>query len=67
MKEGCDPNHVDTYGQTPIFYSIREGDIETTQLVVSAGADFNIVDHNGQTPIFYAIKFSRFEMVEFLI
>lgn len=31
IKHGTNVNHLDTYGQTAIFYCIREGNIETTQ------------------------------------
>ena len=30
LKGGSNVNHLDTYGQNPIFYCIREGNIETT-------------------------------------
>jgi|TARA_B110000503_G_C6852899_1_gene291575 ankyrin repeat protein len=60
-------NHIDTYGQSPVFYCIREGNIITTQQLVQAGGDPDIVDFNGQTALFYAIKYNKYEMVEFLI
>ena len=60
-------NQVDTYGQTPIFYCIREGNIQTTQKLIELGADWYYVDNNGQSPIYYAIKHNQIDMVEFLI
>lgn len=60
-------NHLDTYQQTPIFYSVREGNPNTTLQLVDAGANPDIVDTNGQTPLYYAIKNGRYLMCEFLI
>lgn len=47
VGKGTDPNHVDTYGQTPIFYCIREGNIAATKKMVSLGANPDVVDNNG--------------------
>ena len=60
-------NHVDTYGQSPIFYASREGQIETVKKLVSFGADCDLVDNNGQTPIYYAIKGNKLDVVEYLL
>ena len=60
-------NHSDTYGQSPIFYCVREGNIVVTRQLSELGALPDPVDLNGQTPIYYAIKFGKFEMVEYLI
>jgi ankyrin repeat protein len=67
VNHGSNINHIDTYGQTPIFYCIREGNIEITKQLINSGSDFDTVDTNGQTPIYYAIKQGRYEMVDFLL
>ena len=38
IEKGLNLNQVDTYGQTPIFYCIREGHVGTTEKLVSMGA-----------------------------
>jgi ankyrin repeat protein len=60
-------NHSDTYGQSPVFYCVREGNITVSRQLIDLGAGPDPVDLNGQTPIYYAIKFGKFEMVEYLI
>lgn len=60
-------NHVDTYGQSPMFYASREGHIEAIKKLVSYGGDIDLVDNNGQTPIFYAIKGGRADIVEYML
>ena len=60
-------NHLDIYQQTPIFYSVREGKMDTTQQLLNAGANPDVIDINGQTPIYYAVKHSRYEMCELLL
>jgi len=29
IRCGSNPNHIDIYGQTPIFYCVREGNNQT--------------------------------------
>jgi len=47
VNHGSNINHIDTYGQTPIFYCIREGNIEITKQLINSGSDFDTVDTNG--------------------
>ena len=47
---------MDIYGQNPIFYCVREGNLPTTQQLIDAGSHVDLVDENGHTPIYYAIK-----------
>ncbi|CAH0038071.1 unnamed protein product [Clonostachys solani] len=39
LKSGCDPNIVDAYNRTPIWYAARKGHIASAKLLLSAGAD----------------------------
>lgn len=41
--------------KTPLLYATRQGDLETTRLLVEAGADIEQSDANGATPLLYAI------------
>jgi ankyrin repeat protein len=40
-------NHIDTYGQTAIFYAAREGRLDTLKLMQEYGSDLDLVDNNG--------------------
>ena len=62
-----DPNEIDTYGQNPIYYAVRDGRIDTINLMIEKGANINIEDNYGQNCIFYAIREGRVEVVELLI
>ena len=44
---GCPPNHVDSYGQTAIFYGAREGHVEVCRRLVAHGANPDAIDNNG--------------------
>jgi uncharacterized protein len=41
--------------KTPLLYATRQGDLETTKLLVAAGADLEQSDANGETPLLTAI------------
>jgi ankyrin repeat protein len=41
--------------KTPLLYATRQGDLETTRLLVAAGADIEQSDANGETPLLTAI------------
>ncbi len=41
--------------KTPLLYATRQGDLETTKLLVAAGADIEQSDANGETPLLTAI------------
>lgn len=56
LSQGSSVNHLDIYGQNPIFYCVREGNLPTTQQLIDAGSHVDLVDENGHTPIYYAIK-----------
>lgn len=60
-------NHRDIYGQTPIYYSAREGHYELTQKLIEHGANVNNEDVNGQTPLFYSAREGHKEISELLI
>ncbi len=41
--------------KTPLLYSTRQGDLETTKLLIEAGADIEQADPDGDTPLLSAI------------
>ncbi len=41
--------------KTPLLYATRQGDLETTKLLVAAGANIEQSDANGETPLLTAI------------
>ena len=68
VKEcGLNANEIDIYGQTPIYYCVRDNKIETVKLMIELGTNINIEDKYGQTCLFYAIREGHSEIVELLI
>ena len=68
VKEcGLNVNEIDIYGQTPIYYCVRDNKIETVKLMIELGTNINIEDKYGQTCLFYAIREAHSEIVELLI
>ena len=64
---GLNVNEIDIYGQTPIYYCVRDNKIETVKLMIDLGTNINIEDKYGQTCLFYAIREGHFDIVELLI
>lgn len=64
---GDNVNKQDKYGQTPIYYAVREGHVRVVQQLMDLGAEFDISDTKNQRPLYYAINNNRFEMAKFLI
>ena len=46
VKKGCEVNHVDTYGQNPIFYAVREGHMEAFLRLIALGSNPDLIDNN---------------------
>lgn len=64
---GCNVNHRDQYGQTPLYYAVREGHYEIVQKLISYGADVNNEDMNGQSALFYSAREGHKAVCELLI
>ena len=64
---GLNVNEIDVYGQTPIYYCVRDNKIETVKLMIELGTNINIEDLYGQTCLFYAIREGHYDIVELLI
>ena len=68
VKEcGLNVNEIDVYGQTPIYYCVRDNKLETVKLMIELGTNINIEDKYGQNCLFYAIREGHFDIVELLI
>jgi hypothetical protein len=64
---GLNVNEIDIYGQTPIYYCVRDNKLETVKLMIELGANINIEDKFGQTCLFYAIREGHMDIIELLI
>ena len=64
---GLNVNEIDIYGQTPIYYCVRDNKLETVKLMIKLGTNINIEDKYGQNCLFYAIREGHIDIVELLI
>jgi len=56
MSLGCDANHIDNFGETPLCYAARNDDSACLQELVEAGADVNaVIAQSGYTMLANAI------------
>ena len=53
LKNGADPNFVDTKGKTPLMYAALTS-FEILEILLKYGADPNISDFEGRTPLMLA-------------
>jgi len=54
LKKEAEIDAIDFVGRTPIFYSVRKGNIDDVRILIQAGANLNLADKYGHTPIHVA-------------
>ena len=54
-------------GFTPLHFAVRQGDMESTRLLVAAGADVNAISADGKASLELAIYNGNYEIASFLI
>lgn len=55
------------YGQTPLMYACRAGQVEVARELLSRGADVNLISGRGHTALFEAVKWDNEEIVALLL
>jgi ankyrin repeat protein len=61
------PDPKDSYGQTPLFYAIKNGHEAVVQLLLDKGAKLETKDQYGQTPLLCAINNGHEAIVQLLL
>ena len=54
-------------GFTPLHFAVRQGDAESTRILVAAGADVNAISADGKASLELAIYNGNYEIASFLI
>lgn len=63
-----DLKSADMYGETPLFWAAKTGDLSLVTTLVTLGADVNEVNQiTGETPIIAAAKNGNVDMIDLLI
>ncbi|KAL5970532.1 Ankyrin repeat domain-containing protein 29 [Taenia solium] len=52
--------------QTPLFFAVLSGSIETVRIFLEAGASFDVADTNGETVVHISAKINNLEITEFI-
>lgn len=55
------------YGQTPLMYACRAGQVEVARELLSRGADVNLISGRGRTALFEAVEWDNAETVALLL
>ncbi|MHC1480891.1 ankyrin repeat domain-containing protein [Frateuria aurantia] len=63
LARGCDPNHRDQHGQTPLFAAVQQGPLALPMVrsLIRHGADPERIDGNGETPLGLALEAADIE------
>jgi len=62
-----DPNKPGSMGQTPLFWTVMDNDLDVAKLLLNKGANPNIKNvHDNFTPAYMAMRLGREEMVTLL-
>ena len=58
LKNGCDPDYQDLYGETLIIKNAEHGSLDTVQMLINYGADVNLTNNYGNTVLhrFYDVN-----------
>lgn len=67
LDRGANLQHQDVWGETPLFFSVRTGQIDITHLLLACGANVDHQNSVGRTPIYLAITKGDLEMVRLLM
>jgi hypothetical protein len=67
LGHGADLECKAIYGQTPLLWAAKRGNLELVQYLLKRGADLNIRDENGRTALCFAETAAHTNMAAFLI
>lgn len=67
LDHGADPNLPDQFGDTPIFYALRNSNRDTIiPILLNKGADLNHVNNQGATPLLSAFVIKNTSILQSL-
>ncbi|MCB9492879.1 MAG: ankyrin repeat domain-containing protein [Epsilonproteobacteria bacterium] len=66
-ERGVDVNEPNKFGDRPLHYAVRKGDLSVIIYLLGHGAEINIQNNYGETPLDYAIDAEQDHVVKFLI
>lgn len=58
---------MDTNGQTPIYYAIKQGRYEMVEYLLKKGINISHEDKRGHTPVQFAKKHNKNQIVDLLL
>lgn len=67
LHKGADVTIQNVYGETPLFYAARTGNMMMVKALLARNAKVNAPDDRGDTPLLEAVRFAYLEIVDLLI
>jgi ankyrin repeat protein len=66
LQYGGNPDQVDNNGQTPLYYAVRGGKLETVEFLIQTGVNVNHEDKKQQTPMVIAKRSNKQQIINLL-
>lgn len=64
---GANANATNSFGETPLMFAVRAGDVEAVSVLLAFGANPNATNRlDGESPLGYAVKSSRSDIIKLL-
>ena len=67
LKHKIDVDLKTIHGQTPLFYAVQNGSLESTELLISKSADIHVVDNDKRTVLQEAVYNNQIEVTKLLL
>eukprot|EP00697_Spironema_sp_BW2_P002457 gnl/Spiro4/13272_TR7049_c0_g1_i1.p1 gnl/Spiro4/13272_TR7049_c0_g1~~gnl/Spiro4/13272_TR7049_c0_g1_i1.p1 ORF type:complete len:225 (+),score=39.47 gnl/Spiro4/13272_TR7049_c0_g1_i1:241-915(+) len=67
LERGADPNALDEYGESPLFYACRYGHADLVRALIECGADVNLSNKHNQQARHLARSHSHLHIVRILM
>ena len=64
IENGANLDHINSYGETPLFWATYYGNFDVVKYLTEHGANVNQTSNDGSTPLILAINKSRLEIVK---
>jgi FOG: Ankyrin repeat len=67
LQNGANPDSMNQFGFTPLFYAAVSGKVGIMQSLIEAGAQVNTLDQNGRAPLFHAAAGNSLHLMPFCL
>lgn len=67
IERGANVNAIDRYGRNPIYYALKENNLDLIKLFIDNKASLDVRDYQGKSPLHEAVTHRELDVVNALI